>query len=183
MTGPVPSLNETTSQVSFLSSEENTTSVDHSAIIANKHVGSIFIAQQEGTNKPISVTQEGQSINNGYNNNLQIELLKVKRIHNPETKEADNIVAVSLRVKRVVANISNSPINRIKFYDAKAKNINTYEEYQAIHNRTTKTTSLSSLQLNVWSDAYLWLAIPKGIDVIDIIFPYTEVFKNVPIEN
>ena len=171
-------------QPSPVARKEDTKSVDNSTIAQNKQTDDI-IAQQENATESNSGIQEGQLVNNGLDNQLKVELLKIKRIKNPESEQTGNTVVVKLRVKRLVENCddSNTPTCVVVFSQSKARNVDTYEEYGVIFGKSTKNTHFNNLPLNAWAEAYFWLDVPKGIEVIDIIFPYTEIFVNVPIES
>lgn len=183
MTSRVSSLEKIAFQTSSVTTKEHTKFADNSTTTQNKQADNI-IAQQENLTEPNSGIQEGQFVNSGFDNQLKVELLNVKRIKNSESEEARNTVVVKLRVKRLVENCdsSNTPSCSVSFNASKARNIDTYEEYDVISGKSTNTTHIHRLTLNAWAEAYFWLEVPKEVEVIDIIFPYTEIFKNVPIE-
>lgn len=94
-------------------------------------------------------------------------------------------MVVRLRVKRLVEDCdsSNTSTCFVNFSNSKARNVDTYEEYEVIENKRTHSSDINSLPLNAWAEAYFWLEVPQGVEVIDIIFPYTEIFTGVPIES
>jgi aconitase B len=159
------------------SNQQNQVNANPNQIASEKPVNNT-IAQNQTSNTQNSGIKEGQFVHKGFNNQVAVELVKVKRIQNPESQQTGNTVAVKLRVKRLVENVKGD----IHFYYSKARNLDTYEEYSAISSKSTETTSISSLPLNAWAEAYFWLEVPQGVKAIDIVFPETEVFRNVPIE-
>jgi hypothetical protein len=159
------------------SNQPNQINANPNQIASEKPVNNT-IAQNQTSNTQNSGIKEGQFVHKGFNNQVAVELVKVKRIQNPESQQTGNTVAVKLRVKRLVENVKGD----IHFYYSKARNLDTYEEYSAISSKSTETTSISSLPLNAWAEAYFWLEVPQGVKAIDIVFPETEVFRNVPIE-
>ena len=172
------------SQPSSIAIKENTKPTDNPAIVQEKQADNI-IAQQENATESNSGIQEGQFVQDGFDGQLKVELLETKRIKNPESEQTGNTVVVKLRIKRLVEKCDNSniPTCLITFRYSKARNVDTYEEYGVISGKSTDPTSYNNLPLNAWAEAYFWLDVPKGIEVIDIIFPYTEIFKNVPIDS
>lgn len=146
-------------------------------IVPEKQADNI-ITQQETFNQQNSGIEEGQFVNNGFDDQLKVEIVKVKRIQNSETQQTEDTVVVKLRVKRLQENVDGV----IWFNKSKARNVDTYEEYEVRNGKYTDTTWSSSIPLNAWAEAYFWLEVPRGIELIDIIFPETAIFKNVPIE-
>jgi hypothetical protein len=161
-----------------LPNQQNQVNVNPNQIASEQPVDNT-IAQTQISNTQNSAIQEGQFVHNGFNNQIKVELVKVKRIQNPESKQTENTVtvAVKLRVKRLVKKADGL----ILFRDAKARNVDTYEEYEAI--KYTDYTGIENIPSNAWAEAYFWLEVPQGIEALDIVFPQTEVFKNVPIES
>lgn len=69
---------------------------DNSKTVPQKKTNNI-IAHQEYSTETNSGIQEGQFVHDGFKNKLKVEIVKVKRIQNPETKKRDT-VAVSFQV-------------------------------------------------------------------------------------
>jgi hypothetical protein len=162
-----------------LPNQQNQVNANPNQIASEQPVNNT-IAQNQTSNTQNSGIQEGQFVSNGFNNQVKVELVKAKRIQNPESQQTENTVtvAVKLRVKRLV---KNAKVEQILFRDAKARNVDTYEEYEAI--KYTDQTWIENIPSNAWAEAYFWLEVPQGIEALDIVFPQTEVFKNVPIES
>ena len=154
----------------------------NSTTAQNKQDNNI-IAQQEDATEPNSGIQEGQLVNDGFEGAAKVEILKVKRIQNPETGKRD-LVAVSLRLKRIQEK-PRYTLPNLYYYQlgwATIMNIDTFEEYYTIQGKYTDWINFTKLPLDAWADAYFWSQVPEEIEVVDIMIPYTEIFRNVPIE-
>ena len=130
----------------------------------------------DSTNNPI---QPGQFVRQGVDNKIKIELLSVKRIQNPKSNEK-NVVLVQLRVRRIVP---KGEVDSLNLKMSTGRNPETSEVYRTIHNRSTSFTYINDLPKDSWGNAYFWLEVPEGIDVIDIIIPETAIFNKVPISS
>lgn len=167
------------SQPSSVNTNKADRPINNLPIVPEKQADNI-ITQKETFNQQNLGIEEGQFVHNGFDDSLKVEIVRVKRIQNSETQQTENTVAVKLRVKRLQENVVNN--NSIHFNYSKARNVDTYEEYGLISQKYTNYTYLSDIPLNAWAEAYFWLEVPRGIELIDIIFPETAIFKNVPIE-
>ncbi len=137
---------------------------------------SVSTNNSESTNNPI---QPGQFVRQGVDNKIKIELLSVKRIQNPKSNEK-NVVLVQLRVRRIVP---KGEVDSLNLKMSTGRNPETSEVYRTIHNRSTSFTYINDLPKDSWGNAYFWLEVPEGIDVIDIIIPETAIFNKVPISS
>lgn len=111
----------------------------------------------------------------------EVELLSVKRIQDPETGKQD-VVNVQFRVRRLS---SDSPpvLNQILSPNqVAARNPETSETYEPVDlKRATDPILINLVNVNASVDGYVWLKIPEGVNTIDLFFPETQAFKNVPI--
>ena len=121
--------------------------------------------------------EPGQFVSQGYDNRVKIELLSVKRIQNPDGGNR-NIVVVQLRIRRIVP---KGKVASVSIQQSKGRNPETSEVYRTITNRSTTYTTINDLPRDSWGNAYFWLEVPEGVNVIDIIIPETAIFNNVPI--
>ena len=109
---------------------------------------------------------------------MKVEILKVKRIQNPDTGKRD-VVAVSFRIKRIQEEF---PKRYLYAHDAKTRNPDTFEEYPTVNGKYTGQVVLTSLPRDAWADAYFWSQVPEENKVVDVVIPDTEIFKGVPIK-
>ena len=121
--------------------------------------------------------EPGQFVNKGVNNKIEIGLLSVKRIANPDGG-AENVVVVQMRVRRIVP---KGEVDSISFSQSKGRNPETSEVYRTIRTKSTTYLSINSIPKDAWGNAYFWLRVPEEVNVIDIVIPETAIFKNVPI--
>lgn len=168
---------ESASLENSVSTKENTESIDNSTTTHSKQADNIIV-QQDNSTEPNSGTQEGQFVKNGFEGSLKVEILKAKRIQNPDTGKRD-IVAVSFRIKRIK---EESPKFSLFASNAKTRNPDTFEEYPTVHGKSTSQVVFVNLPRDAWADAYFWSQVPEGNEVVDVIIPDTEIFKGVPIE-
>ena len=171
------SSDEIATQPSPVATKEDTKPVDDSTTVPKKQADNI-IAHQEDANEPNSGIQEGQFVKNGLEGSLEVEIVKVKRIQNPDTGKRD-VVTVSFRIKRIQEEFPK-PLLYPKA--AKTRNPDTFEEYPTVRDKHTTSVQLSQLPRDAWADAYFWSQVPEGVGVVDVIIPDTEIFKGVPIE-
>jgi hypothetical protein len=69
-------------------------------------------------------------------------------------------------------------------HDTVARNPDTSETYEAVSvERSTSVVYPCDMQPGSSADAYVWMAIPEGVNAVDIFIPHTGAFKNVPITN
>lgn len=165
------------SKANSVNTKKDTKFINKSIIVPKKQTNNI-IAQQENSTE---LEQESQFIKNGFEGTVKVEILKVKRIQNPENKKRDTVL-VSLRIKRITEKLPNINNNFFEAKDAKTRNPGTFEEYQTIDDKYTNNTSFRTLPRNAWANAYFWSQVPENVEVVDIIIPFTEIFENIPIE-
>jgi hypothetical protein len=128
--------------------QQNQINANPNQIASEKPVNNT-IAQNQTSNTQNSAIQEGQFVRNGFNNQVKVEIVKVKRIKNPESQQTENTVAVKLRVKRLVKKSEGY----IRFYDSKARNLDTYEEYDTVKSTDTTFCRTSYLSPNISGEA------------------------------
>jgi hypothetical protein len=125
----------------------------------------------------------GQFVQSALNNEAQIELLKVKRIQDPETGVLD-VVNVQFRARALVDAHPSRISASITPLQTTARNPDTSEVYKRLSaSRATGNMPLREVRKGASVDAYVWLKVPEGVNVVDIYIPKTQAFKNVPIEN
>jgi hypothetical protein len=125
----------------------------------------------------------GQFVQSALNNEAQVELLKVKRIQNPETGALD-VVNVQFRARALVDAHPSRISASITPLQTTARNPDTSEVYKMLStSRATGNMPLREVRKGASVDAYVWLKIPEGVNTVDIYIPKTQAFKNVPIEN
>ncbi|WP_017317795.1 hypothetical protein [Mastigocladopsis repens] len=124
----------------------------------------------------------GQFVQPAFGKKVQVELLSVKRIKDPETANRD-VVNVQMRIRRLASDgVGGSDI--ISVGSTTARNPDTSETYKTVNlQRSTGSVGLSSLRPNASADAYVWLRIPEGVNSLDVFVPDTAAFNNVPISN
>ena len=123
--------------------------------------------------------QPGQFVQYAFKNKGQVELLKVNRI--PGERDVVN-VQVRVRLLRPDKAVGS---DAIYIGGATARNPQTSETYEAVNGESTGSVSLFSMRLEnqTSADAYVWLRVPQGVNIIDIYVPNTQAFTNVPISN
>jgi hypothetical protein len=125
--------------------------------------------------------QPGQYVQPALGTKGQVELLSVKRIQDPESRNRD-VVNVQMRVRRLSADkVIGGDI--ITVGGTTARNPETSETYQAVDliTRSTGSVSLFQLRPQASADAYVWLRVPENVNSIDLYVPEAQAFKNVPI--
>ncbi|MEM8830146.1 MAG: hypothetical protein AAGE96_12425 [Cyanobacteria bacterium P01_G01_bin.19] len=130
------------------------------------------------TNVSTSI-QPGQFVRQGVDNKIKIELLSVKRIDNPDGG-AREIVVVQMQIRRIVP---KGKVDSLNLRLSKGRNPETSEVYGVIRGKNTGSLTINNIPEDAWGNAYFWLEVPEGIDVIDIIIPETAIFERVPISN
>ena len=123
--------------------------------------------------------EPGQFVRQGVDNRIKIELLSVKRIQNPDTEKKD-VVVVQIRLRRI---ITKGNIDSIRLSQSKGRNPETSEVYRTINNKSTSLLYINRIPEDSWGNAYFWLQVPEGVDVIDIVIPKTAIFENVPVSS
>ncbi|WP_019504550.1 hypothetical protein [Pleurocapsa sp. PCC 7319] len=126
-----------------------------------------------------NVIQPGQFVRQGFDNKIKIELQSVKRIQNPDSEEK-NVVVVQMRIRRIVP---KGKVDAISLNQSRGRNPETSEVYRTIQNKSTSFTYINDLPQDSWGNAYFWLKVPEGINVIDIVIPETAIFEAVPISS
>ena len=121
----------------------------------------------------------GQFVRQGVDNKIKIELLSVKRIDNPDGG-AREIVVVQMQVRRIVP---KGKVDSLNLRLSKGRNPETSEVYRVIRGKSTGSLTINNIPEDAWGNAYFWLEVPEGVDVIDIIIPETAIFERVPISN
>jgi hypothetical protein len=140
------------------------------------------IPPQNASSTPANTTgiQPGQFVQLAFKDKARIELLKIKRIKDPETGTSD-VVNVQFRVRRLARDMESLGI--ISSYNMTARNPDTSETYKSLGvDRSSGVISLSSVKSGASVDAYVWLKVPDGVKTIDLYIPETQVFENVPID-
>ncbi|MBD1899110.1 hypothetical protein NDI44_07880 [Trichocoleus sp. DQ-A3] len=125
--------------------------------------------------------QPGQFVQPALGTKGQVELLSVKRIQDPDSRNRD-VVNVQMRVRRLSADrVVGGDI--ITVGGTTGRNPETSETYKAVDliNRSTGTVSLFQLRPQASADAYVWLRVPENVNSIDLYVPEVQAFKNVPI--
>jgi cytoskeletal protein RodZ len=145
-------------------------------------------ASPAATNAVTSI-QPGQFVQPAIENTAEVTLLTVKRIQDPETGARD-VVNVQFRVRRVGRAGVGSIITPV---NTKARNPDTGETYDSYRtagvkagkrpseNRATLGLTVLRFRENASVDAYVWMKIPEGVNIVDIYIPATQPFRNVPI--
>lgn len=128
--------------------------------------------------------QPGQYVQKALGTKAEVELLKVKRIKDPELGTFD-VVNVQMRVRRLTTDNVNVVTDNIFVGQTTARNPDTNETYKAVDAIKRSTGSISLLNLRPRSsvDAYVWLRVPEGANALDIFIPQTAAFQNIPISN
>jgi hypothetical protein len=137
----------------------------------------------------IANIQPGQFVQPALESRAKVELLTVKRIQDPETGARD-VVNVQFRVRRMGKAGAGSVITPV---NTTARNPNTGETYDSYRtagikadkkpseNRATSSVRLLTVEEGASVDAYVWLKVAEGVNLIDLYIPETQVFRNVPI--
>ncbi|MBW4551452.1 MAG: hypothetical protein KME35_10130 [Aphanocapsa sp. GSE-SYN-MK-11-07L] len=140
------------------------------------------------TNAATSI-QPGQFKQPAIENTAEVTLLTVKRIQDPETGARD-VVNIQFRVRRV-GPTGVGPI--ITPVNTKARNPDTGQTYDSYRtagikadkkpseNRATQSLIVLRFRETASVDAYVWMKIPEGVNIVDIYIPETQPFRNVPI--
>ncbi|MEB3181650.1 MAG: hypothetical protein VKL59_21840 [Nostocaceae cyanobacterium] len=133
------------------------------------------------TPTPAVEIKPGQFVQPAFGNKVQVELLSLKRIKDPQTGNRD-VVNLQMRVRRLAENIT--PADAIDVYGTTARHPDTSETYKGVSvQRSTGNVVLAPIRPNASADAYVWLRVPPNVNAIDIFVPQTGAFKNVPISN
>lgn len=128
--------------------------------------------------------QSGQYVQKALGTKAEVELLKVKRIKDPELGTFD-VVNVQMRVRRLATDNVNGATDIIFVGETTARNPDTNETYKVVDaiKRSTGSIVLYSLRPRASVDAYVWLRVPEGTNTLDIFIPQTAAFQNIPISN
>lgn len=133
------------------------------------------LPQTKATPVKNTAIKPGQFVNVGFENKLKVEIESTKRIQNPDTGDKD-IVVVNFRILGLVPNIKRGGLY---WNHVKGRNPDTSADYR--NARRSNTTWLDNLPNNAWANAYVWLKVPQGVEIIDISVPETALFRNVPV--
>jgi hypothetical protein len=122
-------------------------------------------------------------IRKALDNKAQVQIISAQRLKNPELSTR-NIVNVKMRIWRLGAKQPNFQ-DVINISATTARNPETSETYRAFDflNRATNPVFLFYLRPQTYTDAYVWLQVPEGMNTLDIFVPETGTFRNVPISN
>jgi len=133
------------------------------------------------TPTPAVEIKPGEFVQPAFGNKVQVELLSLKRIKDPQTGNRD-VVNLQMRVRRLAQDIS--PSDAIDVYGTTARHPDTSETYKGVSvQRSTGNVVLAPIRPNASADAYVWLRVPPNVNTIDIFVPQTGAFKNVAISN
>ncbi len=123
--------------------------------------------------------QRSQFVQPAFRNKGQVELLKVNRVPGQP-----DFVNVQMRV-RVLRPQAATGSDAIYVGGTTARNPQTSETYEAVKGESTGSVSLFSMRLEnqTSADAYVWLRVPEGVNILNIYVPDTQVFQNVPISS
>jgi cytoskeletal protein RodZ len=131
---------------------------------------------------PTAAIAPGQYVQKALGTKAEVELLKVKRIKDPEAGTYD-VVNVQMRFRRLATEVTGS--DYIYVGQTTARNPDTNETYKAVDptRRSTGGVGFYSLRPQASVDAYIWLRVPESATSLDIFIPETAAFQNVPISN
>jgi hypothetical protein len=131
---------------------------------------------------PTAAIAPGQYVQKALGTKAEVELLKVKRIKDPEAGTYD-VVNIQMRLRRLAP--KDISMSVIYVGETTARNPDTNETYEAVDSseRSTGAITLSSLRPQASVDAYVWLRVPEGATNLDIFIPETAAFQNIPIFN
>ncbi|HCF27764.1 MAG TPA: hypothetical protein DEV81_11335 [Cyanobacteria bacterium UBA11049] len=163
--------------------EVNTVDIQlpNTGVFKNVPISQPSTASIQATGKD-TVVQPGQFVKYAFKNKAQVELLKVNRIPGER-----GVVNVQVRI-RPIKREEGTWSDYISMSNTTARDPNTSEAFKAVPDKSTDREHITSLKemdnKNLTSlDAYVWLSIPEGINIIDIYFPNTQAFTNVPISS
>jgi hypothetical protein len=163
-----------------ISPDQNTASPASEAASASNNPAS---------NSNVANIQPGQFVQPALENRAEVTLLTVKRIQDPETGDRD-VVNVQFRVRRIGKAGPGSVITPVNTTARNPETGETYDSYRTAgikadkrpsENRATSGVILLRVKEGASVDAYVWLKIPEGVNVVDIYIPETQIFRNVPI--
>jgi hypothetical protein len=121
------------------------------------------------TNTNTTSIQPGQFVRFALKDKAQIELLKVKRIKDPDTGTND-VVNVQFRVRRLAKDRQSLGI--IDSYNITARNPDTSKTYKSLGvDRSSGSIVSNSVKSGASVDAYVWLKVPDGVNTIDLDIP------------
>lgn len=123
----------------------------------------------------------------GLETNVSVQLLRVVRANVPEFGR-NNIVVVQYRLRKEGANKPGTIYKGwFEATDIKARDPalgSAYEVIRGVHEHSTysQTAMTNSWQTGQTGDGYAWFKIPDDVKRIDLFFPETRPFNNIPIE-
>ncbi|MDV2995681.1 MAG: hypothetical protein N4J56_005335 [Chroococcidiopsis sp. SAG 2025] len=120
-------------------------------------------------------------IRKALDNKAQVQVISAQRLNNPELATR-NLVNVKMRIWRLGTKQPNFQ-DVITVSATTARNPETSETYRAFDflNRATNPVFLFYLRPQTYTDAYVWLQVPEGVNTLDLFIPETGTFRNVPI--
>lgn len=138
------------------------------------------VAEVTATTSVIAQNPAAENVKSAFSDQVEVELLKVHRIENPETGARD-IVNVRFRLRRLVDNVGQG--GRIYAYRSLARNPENSQEFRGMQGNSSGVIILKSLPINTWGEAHVWLPVPEELDVIDLVLHNTETFERVRIDD
>jgi hypothetical protein len=179
----ISQINNATSQTSNLSGRVDTQQPEKATIAPS--TSPTPVAPSVPINNPSTPTAAiapGQYVQKALGTKVEVELLKVKRIKDPEAGTYD-VVNVQMRFRRLATEITGT--DYISVGQTTARNPDTNETYKAVDStrRSTGGVGFYNLRPQASVDAYVWLRVPEGANNLDIFIPETAAFQNIPISN
>jgi hypothetical protein len=122
-------------------------------------------------------------IRQALDNKAQVQVISAQRLSKPNLSTR-SVVNVKMRIWRLGTKQPNFQ-DVITVSDTTARNPDTSDTYRAFDflNRATNPVFLFYLRPQTYTDAYVWLQVPEGVNTLDIFVPETGTFRNVPIGN
>lgn len=127
--------------------------------------------------------QPSALIRKALDSKAQVQIISAQRLNNPDLSTR-NIVNVKMRIWRLGAKQPNFQ-DVITVSATTARNPETSDTYRAFDflNRATNPVFLFYLRPQTYTDAYVWLQVPEGVNTLDLFIPETGTFRNVPISH
>jgi len=122
-------------------------------------------------------------IRKALDNKAQVQIISAQRLNNPDLS-IRNIVNVKMRIWRLGTKQPNFQ-DVITVSATTARNPDSSDTYRAFDflNRATHPVFLFYLRPQTYTDAYVWLQVPEGVNTLDLFIPEAGTFRNVPISN
>lgn len=122
-------------------------------------------------------------IRKALDNKAQVQVISAQRLKNPDLSTR-NVMNLKMRIWRLGTKQPNFQ-DVITVSATTARNPDTSDTYRAFDflNRATNPVFLFYLRPQTYTDAYVWLQVPEGVNTLDIFVPETGTFRNVPISN